>query len=144
MNLSEIPFLPCLRSHTHTLALSSFSSSSSSSHPPSKLQPYISAPLMQLCHLDCLDVEAGEEEEGGKKKKTTAHKACLLCIKKIKAWNCLRPLLCLLYSLPLTHTYTNMLSSPVSVTYTNTFSRQHGLAEMGQDKSRQFLLSITR
>lgn len=29
----------------------------------------------------------------------STHKASLLCIKKIKAWNCLRPALCLSYSL---------------------------------------------
>lgn len=79
--------------------------------------PYISGPLMQLCHLDCLDVKVGWEVE---EKKTTAHKGCLLCIKKIKPWNCLRPVLCLSCSLPLMHT--NTFSSPVSVTHTNTFA----------------------
>lgn len=77
MNLSEIPFL----SPAPALALLPFPTSpspSSSSHPPSKLQAYISAPLMQLCHLDCLDVEEGGERrrrrrsaEGEKKNNPT-------------------------------------------------------------------------
>lgn len=140
--------------HTHAITLSCFSffSSYSSSHPLSKLQLYISGPLMQLCHLDCLDVEAGWG--GGRKKKnrkknnnthTTAHKACLLCIKKIKAWNCLRPALCLSYSLPSPPSWTQTHSPASSQSHTQTRTgRQLGFPETGQDKSRQFPLSITR
>lgn len=69
MNLSEIPFLsPALLSLSfHSLLPPS---PSSSSHPPSKLQAYISAPLMQLCHLDCLDVEEGGERRRRRRRST--------------------------------------------------------------------------
>lgn len=88
---------------------------------------------MQLCHLDCLDVEGGEGEK------------CTQSLPFVYQENKgLKLPLTAALSPVFSPSRTNKCALIACLGHIHKQSRQHGSAEMGQDKSGLFLLSITR
>lgn len=96
---------------------------------------------MQLCHLNCFDVEAG----WGGEEKNNRTQSLPFVYQENKGLKLPPTTALFLVFSPRSLSWTQTHSQPLSQSHTqNTLARQLGFPEMGQDKSRQFLLSITR